>query len=275
MLDVKDLRNYENLKKTIIEFVGFDCSQYTDPFLMRRIEVRLRATGIRSYREYSRVLRKSEEERKKLNKELTIHTTNFFRDKSLWEVLIKEAIPTLAGIKKENRSKTINVWSAGCSSGEEPLSIAICFYEALGKDLEGFNIKILATDRDKETIQRAQEAVYGKEQFREMPAGFKEKYFEKIDEEGFYVPKPIIKSSITYKVGDIILPIKPRNMDIIFCRNTVIYFDLKTKLELYDDFFRCLNKNGFFIMGKTEVLLGTTRECFQMFNEKERIYVKE
>lgn len=275
MLDVKDTRNYKPLKQAIQRYIGFDCSRYSDSFLSRRIEVRLRANNINSYGRYLDILKTDLEEREHLNKELTIHTTNFFRDITFWNAFIDEALPTLIALKKEKASKTINVWSAGSSTGEEPLSIAISICEALGKDLDKFTVMIQATDISTATIETAKQAIYSEKQFTEMPKEYRNKYFEKVDEKGFYVPRPVIKQMITYKKGDIVSPLKPRNIDIIFCRNTVIYFGMKTKFNLYVDFYRCLNKGGFFIMGKTEVLLGPAREKFQMFNEHERIYVKE
>ncbi len=272
MLEIKDKENFESLKKTITRLVGFDCSHYTDSFLERRVEVRLRVTKLNSYMEYARLLQKDEEEKEKLNKELTIHTTNFFRDASFWDIFIKEVIPTLTDLKKQ--TKTINIWSAGSSTGEEALSIAICFYEALGESLGGFKVKITGTDLDTDTIQKAREANYEENQFREMPNKYKEKYFDKAEGK-LFAAQPLIKKIVSYKTGNIISDIKPRNIDLIFCRNTVIYFDLKAKSKLYEEFYDCLNNGGFFIMGKTEVLQGMAREKFQVFSNTERIYIKE
>ena len=193
MLEIEDIKNIKSLKKTITTLLDFDCSLYSDSFLIRRISIRLRANNIGSYQEYDLLLKKNKEEREKLNKELTVHTTNFFRDASLWDALIKEAIPLLAELKKQNKSNKINIWSAGCSTGEEPVTIAICFYEALGLHLDDFHVKILGTDLDYKTIRQAQEAVYDKHQFREMPGEYKDKYFEKVDEDAIYVPKQEIR----------------------------------------------------------------------------------
>ena len=270
MQEIKDKENLESVKKTITRLVGFDCSQYSDTFITRRVEMRLRANAMGSFAEYNIFLTKSEEERKNLNKELSIHVTNFFRDKEMWKVFKDEVIPMVVKLKKEKKLSRINIWSAGCSSGEEPLSIAICFLETLG--LKSYNVSIIGTDIDAATIEKAKKGEYEEPQFREMEPSWKEKYFNLGD--GLFKANDEIMSMIQYKTANI-HTLRPKNLDIIFCRNTVIYFSIDAKSGLYNDFYDCLNKDGFLIIGKTEILQGTAREKFQVFDGKERIYINE
>ena len=207
MIKVKDIQNFYMLKNTITCLIDFDCHKYTDTFIMRRIEVRLSANKLDSYLSYITLLKTDKDERERLNKELTIHTTNFFRDIAFWNVFIKEVIPIIISLKRGKEEKKIRVWSAGCSTGEEPLSIAISFNEALRMNIEKLEVEITATDIDNDTINAAKQGVYNEQQFREMPPRYKEKYFEKVDEEGFYVPKSNIKDMITYRKGDGFSPI--------------------------------------------------------------------
>jgi chemotaxis protein methyltransferase CheR len=274
-LIAKDPENYEELKVAIKNFVKFNTSHYSDNFLKRRIEVRLRYNNLESYKDYSVKIKKDIEEQKKLKKELTIHTTNFYRDVSFYNAFRNEVIPKVKEFKKD--TKIIKVWSAGSSTGEEALTIAICFLEELGEDLGGYHVSIIGTDFDAPTAQKAREAKYEIGQFHEMPKELVDKYFEinEIDDEKFYSPKDFVKKLTIFTVGDILSPMKPQNNDIIFCRNTVIYFDAPTKTKLYEDIFNILPENGFFIMGKTETLLGPSREKFNTFNMDERIYLKE
>lgn len=274
-LVANDPQEFENLKKNITSIVGFDCSYYTDNFLKRRIEVRLRYLKMDSYKNYSKFLSFDPQEMIKIKKELTIHTTNFFRDSSLYKFLIDDLIPHIKKIKKENHQKNIRVWSAGCSTGEEALSIAICFIEALGNDLSGFNIQIQGTDYSQSTVDKANKGEYFLQQFSEMPFDLQQKYFDKIEgDQEIYKPKGSIKRLVSFRLGDIITQ-KPSNMDVVFCRNTVIYFDTPTKSKLYLDIYNSLPVPGYFVMGKTEMLLGDARDKFNIYNLNERIYVKE
>jgi chemotaxis methyl-accepting protein methylase len=267
---VTDPENFEQLKSIIIKLGIFECNRYSDSFIQRRIEVRLRSTGLFNYVNYIKLLNQSNDERAKLGNEFTIHVTNFFRDTSMWSLLKEKIIPLIVSSKKNGES--IQVWSAGCSSGEEPLSIAISFVEALGANLDKYNLSILATDLDKDTVTKAQAAAYELEQFKEMPPEYIDRYFNKIDSK--YVAKPTILKYIKYRVLDVFGE-KSKNLDIIFCRNTVIYFSIDAKSKLYLDFYTSLKNNSFFIMGKTEVLQGPARDLFQIYDNHERVYVKE
>jgi len=270
LLEIKDKELFDKVKKTISNLVGFDCSQYSDTFVARRVEVRLRANSMDSLGDYNALLQKSEDERKSLSKELSIHVTNFFRDKEMWLVFKDEVIPTLARLKQEKKLSRVTVWSAGCSSGEEPLSIAICFLEA---GIQRLTVNIVATDIDPATVERAKNAEYEEQQFREADPKLKDRYFSDAGD-GLFKANPELLRMIQYKAADI-HAFRPANIDIIFCRNTVIYFSLTAKSKLYGDFYDCLNAGGFFIMGKTEVLQGPARDKFQIFDPKERVYFKE
>jgi chemotaxis protein methyltransferase CheR len=267
---VTDPEEFETIKFTIKNIIGFNTTQYSDKFLARRIDVRLRALGLNSYLGYIKILYQNPNERKLMNQELTIHVTHFFRDKSMWTSFKNELIPKLI-INKKN--KIINVFSAGCSSGEEALSIAISFVEALGENLGGYTINIIAVEIEENTLNKAKIGIYDEIQFKEMDDEIKEKYFIKI-KAGKYKAKKIITNLVKYEVNDFLSSLNPSKMDIIFCRNTVIYFSLKTKIKLYDDFYNKLVDHGFLILGKTEILHGHAKEKFDIFNSYERIYQK-
>ncbi len=273
-IEVKDPEFWEKLLVVISKNLDFVTSNYSQTFLKRRVEVRLRATNLNSYKDYADFLVSNAEEKQKLDKELTIHVTNFFRDSSVFEAFKNNVVPELVKRKKLQGKKTISVWCAGCSTGEEPIGVAICFLEALKTLGSSFSVNILGTDLDAHTIQKAQEGVYENIQFREMKPEYKEKYFETL-EPGRYRVKNEIKSLINYRTGDILSPNKPKNLDVLFCRNTVIYFDLPTKSKLYTEFYDCIENEGFLILGKTEILQGEARDKFKVFDAKERIYIKK
>jgi chemotaxis protein methyltransferase CheR len=248
MIQVSDLQNWDNLKKTITKVLGFNCTDYSDKFLARRVEVRLRALNLDSYQKYSVVLSSDPAEKDRLSKELTIHVTHFFRDIDFYESFKKEVLPELIEHKKSKNQKTIRVWSAGCSTGEEPYGIAICFADYLKQDLSKWDIKIIGTDYDMNTVLQAKKGVYEDFQFRETPQNYKDNYFRK--EGTSYAVVDSIKNKVEFSVGDILSNNKPKSLDIIFCRNTVIYFDSPAKSQLYVDFFNSLNDAGYLFLEK-------------------------
>jgi len=274
-MDVKvtDKENWANLKKNIKELNIFNPENYNETFLSRRIECRLRATCLNSYAEYAQKLNSSEKEREALAKDLTINVTSFFRDANTYKAIKEEVIPFIVKTKEENGKNTINVWSAGAASGEEAYSLAILFREVLGTRLTKFKLNILGTDIDHDAVAEAKNGTYNEQKLRETNPLYIKRYFEKT--EASYRINEDIRKMVQFEQGDILGPHKPREIDLLLCRNTVIYFNAETKSNMYTEFYNIMNKDGFLILGKTEILLGKARELFQIFNSSERIYCKE
>lgn len=273
IFEAKDPENIGSLKRIASETLKFECSKYTDSFLKRRFEVRLRKNNIDTYSAYLSLFKKSKEEQTALKKELTIHVTHFFRDKDFWQAFKDTVIPKILSQKSLVGSRSIRIWSAGCSSGEEPLSIAICFHEKLKDRIKDFDISIIATDYDPETIAAAKSALYEESKFQESDANIRNGYFTKTSDNR-YLANSKIRSIIRYSVADILKDPMPRNQDILFCRNTVIYFNRDAKSELYVNFYNVLSTGGFFIMGQTECLDGPARTMFKIVDTRKRIYTK-
>lgn len=270
MAEVTDPGNWDYLKKKIRELGVFECHNYSDSFLQRRVGGRVRLLKFDSYLSYLNLLKSSKEEQTKLKKDLTINVTHFFRDVDLYNSLKEKVFPKMINEKHSKDDMKIRIWSAGCSSGEEAYSIAILLTEILGDKLDLFDIKILGMDIDGEIIKRAKAGVYAKHQFRETPEDYISRYFK--EEEGHYVVADSLRRLVSFKEGDLFLGDRPQEMDIIFCRNTVIYFDDFVKRNFYVDVYDLLNKGGLFILGKTEILMGPAREMFEVFDSAERIY---
>ncbi|MFH0869541.1 MAG: protein-glutamate O-methyltransferase CheR [archaeon] len=274
-MDVKvtDKENWTALKMKIKELKIFNPENYAETFLSRRIECRLRATCLNSYSEYAQKLTSSEKEREALCKDLTINVTSFFRDTNTYQAIKEEVMPFIVKTKEETGQNTINVWSAGAASGEEAYSLAILFKEVLGTRLARFKLSIIGTDIDREAIAEAKQGVYNEQQLRETDPAYIKRYFEKTGNS--YRITDDIKKMVRFEQGDILGASKPRDIDLLLCRNTVIYFNAETKAKLYADFYNIMKRNGFLILGKTEILLGNARELFQIFNSSERVYCKE
>ncbi len=267
-----DPENWNNLKAVITRTTGFQTENYTESFLKRRVDCRLRVLNLKSYAEYSKLLITTPAEKDPLLKELTIHVTNFFRDKEMYDVFFAQTIMELLKRKEGSGDKSIRVWSAGASTGEEAYSVAIMISEILGERLKDFNIRIIATDLDAPTIEKAKLGHYEEIQMKEVPEDYKKRYFD--TESDLFKVKDSIKKMIDFKVGDILNPLKPKNIDILFCRNTVIYFEKDVKEKLYSEFASCINSGGYFVMGKTETLSGPAKDMFDVVDTRERIYRK-
>ncbi len=251
--------------------IGFNCEDYKQPHLKRRLAVRLRATQSKSYKDYAQVLLKNAGEEQQLKETLTVNVTELFRNAETYESVRTNVLPEL--IKYKGNDKFIRVWSAGCSNGEEPYSIAILLNEYLGSSAKSYNISILATDIDEDSLEKAENAIFQPRQLekieKERIGRFfirKENNFQVIDE---------LKKLVKVKRHDLISGPKLSGFDIIFCRNVTIYFEEKLQEILYMNFYDSLNEGGYFVMGKTETLVGPASQSFKRFDLKERIYTKK
>lgn len=268
-----DERNWKLLEREISKITGFDCSHYSESFLKRRVKSRLLALDTGSYMEYINLLNTKQGEKDLLLEELTIHVTNFFRNKDTFHVFIAETMMEFLKEKQKKRQKTIKIWSAGCSSGEEPYSIAMILLELLQDRINDFYITIIGTDISPSIIEKAKKGVYRESQLKELPPEYISKYFNRYDE--LFLVKDEVKKLVRFEVEDILDEDKPRNIDILFCRNTVIYFKQELKDKLYVDFHDALNKGGYLVLGMTEILSGQAKNMFKMANHINRIYKKE
>ncbi|HIC94512.1 MAG TPA: protein-glutamate O-methyltransferase CheR [Anaerolineae bacterium] len=250
---------------------GLDCRQYKINFLKRRLAVRLRARGVESYREYMRLL--DEEEYEKLFEALTINLSYFFRDGTTFEALRDKVLRPLLREKAERGSRLIRVWSAGCAGGEEPYSVAILFHELLGGELKNWRVHILATDLDARALEKAKRGVYGEFSFRGMDPKYLRRYFVPLPQ-GEYAIKPQVVALVKFERRDLIADPPPRRLDLILCRNVLIYFTREQQEKLLHKFHHALNEGGYLLIGKTEVLMGTAARLFKPLDPKERIYIK-
>ncbi len=266
-----DDRGFAVLQKRVFKERGLDLGQYREKCLKRRIDVRLRATGARTYFEYMAVLKKDPSEYDRLFDALTINVTNFFRDRSTYRVIEETVIPELVSSKKKQGKKIIRVWSAGCASGEEPYSIAILFYKILGERIGDYLISIYATDIDEKVIEKAIRGEYNTGAVSEVDEKILKLYFNRNLK---YSLKEEIKQMVRFKRHDLISDRLLAHLDVILCRNVLIYFSRDLQMRLFDKFCEALNRGGYLILGKTESLAGESAGLFQPVSMRERIYQK-
>jgi len=264
-----DIKEFSRLKEKIHKERGLDVNQYKENYLKRRLAVRMRALGLRLYGEYLKVLEKDSGEMAVLLDKLTINVTQFFRDPEVFIVFENDILPQMlsSGMKK------ISVWSAGCSSGEEPYSIAISIEETAEKlGIKGFDYEIHATDIDEAIIYKAIEGKYEGHTLDNVAASRRNKYF--IKDGGFYRIKDSIKKKVKFIRANLMKPYLKEQFDFVFCRNVITYFSRELQKNVLLYFHEALKKGGIFFMGKTETMLLEYRDKFKCINIKERIFTK-
>lgn len=258
---------FQLLKERIKRDTNFNAPCYEEKHLRRRLAVRMRALNITSYRDYLGFLLKQRDEYHRLLQTLTINVTNFFRDPSTFEAIRKEVLPRILSFKRR-----IRIWSSGCSDGKEPYSLAMLLLESLGEKIQNYDITIYASDIDDDILAKGREGAYTENEVQDLDLKYLAKYFIKTSKG--YQLKDKVKNLVQFEHRDIISDPLPRFLDLILCRNVIIYFAKEVKEKIYLDLYNCLNPGGFLVLGKTETVLGEARNKFKLFNNVERIYIK-
>jgi chemotaxis protein methyltransferase CheR len=247
---------------------GEDLHQFKRPFLNRRINARMRAVGVRDGSEYAKLLESNLTEPPILFKSFSINVTEFYRNSFVWECLSSKIIPQ---ILKSNGTLPLQVWSAGCASGEEPYSLAILLKEVIGTKNVKFNI--VATDISTEAINRAKKGHYLSQSLKNLASNVVTKYFTQISS-GAYQINESIKQLVTFQQGDIISSPVER-VNLITCRNVLIYYDKPAQELVFKKFYKVLIDDGYLVIGQDETMRGVgMAKSFSGIMPRERIYSK-
>lgn len=237
--------SYEKFLSDLKDSLNLDLFGYKRPQMERRINSLMGTLGFaNNYDGFVRTMKYDEKIYKRFLNHLTINVSEFFRNPSQWEVLKKKIIPALL----LNRT-SLKIWSAGCSTGEEPYTLAMLLTESFTT----VHHSILATDFDNKALNKAMEGFYMNKDIQGIPDKYLRKYFRA--QEGGYQVQEELKRSITFKEHNLLTDIFPEQIDLIVCRNVVIYFKEKTKEQLYGKFYRALRPGGILFMGSTEQII--------------------
>ena len=215
--------NYEAFKKDVLKLTNIDLNFYKEKQMRRRIDTLATKNGCSDYESFVKLLRTDKEKFEQFVNFLTINVSEFYRNPDEWKRMDEIIIPKLI---KEN-GRNLKIWSAACSTGDEPYSLAMAF----SRHLPLSNIQILATDIDKQVIQHAQVGLYDEKSIAGVPADLKSKYFTKIGNS--YQISNEIKKCVTFKEHNLLNDKYPQNFDLILCRNVVIYFTDEAKSMIY------------------------------------------
>lgn len=222
--------------------------------------------------EYATALDNDPREYDRLIRSLTVNVTKFFRNWDTYSMIADKIIPALW----ERGERETRIWSAGCSSGEEPYSIGILMHKHAADRQERARletIKIVGTDIDTERLADAERALYADSALGDTPPALRAHYFP--DVAGLHTMLPEVRRLVSFECNDL-LAYEPRSEDthLILCRNVIIYFEREAQDALFSAFHRALAPGGFLVLGKVESLLGDARALFSPVNARERIFRK-
>lgn len=238
------MHDYEGFKHKIFKKTGIDLSLYKERQMKRRIDSLIKRHGQETYDGYYELLNRDKATFDEFVNYLTINVSEFYRNPNQWDILRDDVIPKLLEGKK-----TLKVWSAACSTGEEPYTLAM----VLSNHFPLKDIKILAADIDREAINKAKNGIYSDKAVVGVPKHFLEKYFTKIGP-AFKINDEI-KHCVEFKQMNLLSDAYPTNYDLIVCRNVMIYFTEEAKEEMYHNFNKALVKNGVLFVGSTEQII--------------------
>jgi chemotaxis protein methyltransferase CheR len=228
--------------------------------LQDRCGRRMKEVGVTTLREYSQFLTGRPGQTPELTallNEITIGETCFFRNQPQLEALRRIVIPNIIRAKSNLPIRRLRIWSAGCSTGEEPYTLRMLAHEEAGGQLKDWSIEIVATDLNERSLAHAQEGIYGAYSTRNLPAPYRTRYFTAQGDK--LQVNALSRSNISFSrlnLSDDSRMTFMKSMDIIFCCNVLIYFDLASKKRVIQHFFNNLLPHGYLFLGHSESLYG-------------------
>ena len=262
-VDFEKLLNYLNHSR------GLDFTGYKRNSLKRLTSRRMQRVGVGTYNEYLDYLQVHPQEHNNLFNSLLLNVTAFFRDQPAWDYLAAEILPQI--INNKDRSEPIRLWSAGCATGEEAYSLAILLAEALGIKQFCQRVKIYATDLDEAAITVGRQASYTAQNIKVMPLAWQSKYFEPRGSSFVFLNE--LRRCVIFGRHDLVHDAPISRLDLLCCRNTLMYFNGETQAKVLDRFHFALKDDGFLFVGKAEMLL-TRASLFSSINNKYRVFAK-
>lgn len=240
--------DYSQFISRINKKLGIDLSLYKEAQMKRRITSLRNKRGYRDFSSYYRALEDDETLLKEFTERLTINVSEFYRNPKRWEVLENVIIPHLT----KNTNK-ITIWSAACSTGEEPFSIAMLLSEAF----PNIQPTIIATDIDDSVLKQAKQGVYQEQSLKNLSSHYKKTFFTY--ENNLYHVKDSVKRQVTFRKHNLLADAYPKNVDLLICRNVLIYFTDQAKELIYQKFSSSLNDQGILFVGSTEQIFNAEK----------------
>lgn len=272
MADLLTDLQFDTFRKLIYESSGITFSDTNRSILDSRLKERLREKQLTDLDEYYRIITSDQGEFKTFLDSITTNLTRFFRNQPHFDALINYVIPHVIENKKKTGDKVVRIWSAGCSTGEEPYTIAMLLKDKLPAP---YTYEIVASDISLKSLMVGQQGFYPNARVSGIPPEYLEKFFIK-SETGYQV-KPDLMSTIRFDYHNLRYDSGAKDLDIVFCRNVLIYFDEAAQKATIDRFYKSMAANSFLFIGHSESLFGmdtkfeflkTKWACLYQKNEK-------
>ena len=254
-----------------IETGGLDVRRFRPSYLERRLAVRLRATGTPDHFHYYRYLERHPDELPRLLEALTVNVTEFFRNEEVFQAMEREYFPALIREKEARGHSLVRIWSAGCSSGEEVFTLAMIMARCVERANSRLSFTIYGTDVDDRCVARGRRMLYPNKGLDSIPPRFRGCTVPQGPKSFTFAPK--IKRLVRFKRLDLFVDISIKFVDMVFCRNVLIYFDHRQQEELIERFREALVPGGILTIGKSEKLNDRSRG-FVLVDRNRRIYRK-
>lgn len=254
-----DEQDFTAISTLVKSLTGINLTRQKRELVYGRLAVRLRALGLRTFREYRRVVAADPQEQIRLCNAITTNLTAFFREPHHFEHLRDLVLPAH---RAQAGGRRLRIWSAGCSSGEEAYSIAMCVLEAM-PDAAERDVRILATDLDSDILATAALGRYPAERVKGLSDGRLRRFFTEHQDRGHgsFVVRPEVRSLVTFKQLNLMQPLPMSGpLDVVFCRNTVIYFDKETQRDLFTRIAPLQRPGNLLYLGHSESLLNVSTD---------------
>jgi chemotaxis protein methyltransferase CheR len=248
--------DYEDFKKEFYKQSKINLDLYKEKQMKRRITSLVEKNGFNTYMAFYWAMLKDKALYDTFINYLTINVSEFYRNPGQWELLEKVIFPML--IKRKGNAENIRIWSSACSTGDEPYTIVML----LNRFIPLSKIKIIATDIDMGAIKKAEQGVYPDRSVKDLPKEFLDKHFTCING-NLYKVSDEVKKCVEFRQLNLLEDTYPKDMDLIVCRNVLIYFTEEAKYSIYENFNRSLVQDGILFLGSTEQIISSTRYGFK------------
>lgn len=264
-------QDLERLKEKILLDRGYDFRKYRDGCFQRRVTRALRNRGAADAESYMRILDEDPEEYRNLLHILTISHTSFFRNLRVYQATRDRVLPAIVRDKKRSESRLFRVWSAGCATGEEPYSLAMILSECLKRE-DGMKAQVTATDIDAVSIEKARAGAYPAQVASQVPEPYRSTY---LFPKGSCVEVcPELRKMVGFKMHDLVNDAPLKGVDLIYCRNVLIYFRRDVQEKVLERLHSSLSPGGYLVLGMVESLVGETEKSLVRSVNRDRIFSK-
>ena len=252
MSDLLTDSQFNEFRKLIYDSSGITFSETNRSILDSRLKERLRDKNLDSLEAYYKLITSDKEEFKLFLDSITTNLTRFFRNQPHFDALINYVIPHVIENKKKTGDTKIRIWSAGCSTGEEPYTLAMLCMDFLGLEMSQWDTTILATDIDTKVLETAVRGVYPKNSVEQLPQQYVRRFFRPVSGEQYQV-KDELKKQVLFRRFNLMhqLPFR-KPLHVVFIRNVMIYFDEPTKEKLLENIYEKMAPGGYLFIGSTE-----------------------